>query len=187
MFRKRTLKLDLHTHPFEAMGFPQPTLETVGRIVKMVKRKGIDGIAITEHENKDYGFKAAQIASKHFNDILILPGWEITLPGEGSEISRQVVEIFIDEKIFRFQAHPIVEKTEILKQCHGIEVYNLLHKDELNQNFAERLAKKYGLIPLTNSDAHSLEKIGNCYNEISIEDLIRQIEKFRFSKKDSLD
>jgi len=173
---KRTLRLDLHTHPFEAMGFPKPTLETVERIVKVIRRKEIDGIAITEHENSEYGFRASEITSKHFKDVIVIPGREITLPGDGPTQARQVVEIFLGGNVFRFQAHPLNERKEILRICHGIEVYNSLHR-EVDTSFAERLAKRYGLLPLRNSDAHILERIGNCFNEVSLEDLIRLTKK----------
>ena len=173
----KTLKLDLHTHPFETMGFPEPTIETVERIVKAIRRSGIDGIAITEHENREYGFKASKIASKHFKDVIIVPGWEVTVSEDGPEQARQIVEIFLDDgNVFRFQAHPQDERGYILRFCHEIEVYNSLHR-EVDTRFAERLAKRYGLLPLRNSDAHILERIGSCFNEISLEDLVKLAKK----------
>ena len=41
------LKLDLHTHCWEATGLVAPTIEIVGQIVAAIKAKGLDGIGIT--------------------------------------------------------------------------------------------------------------------------------------------
>jgi len=55
------LKIDLHTHCREATACPTPTLEIVERIVAAVKRKGLDGIAVTEHYTNHYGHKVKEI------------------------------------------------------------------------------------------------------------------------------
>ncbi len=162
------LKLDLHTHPFEAMGFPNPSIDTVARIVKQIKKMGLDGIAVTEHGTAFYGFKAAEIAKEYFPEIVIIPGVELDVDGIGPVTHRQVVELYLGDKVFRFQVHPYDERPEILATCQGIEIRNHLHK-EMNQELAEQLASKFNLVPLRNSDAHRLEDIGKHYNIISIE------------------
>jgi hypothetical protein len=48
-FSGSNLKIDLHTHCREATACPTPTFEIVKRILAAVKRKGLDGIAVTEH------------------------------------------------------------------------------------------------------------------------------------------
>ena len=162
------LKLDLHTHPFEAMGFPTPSIDTVARIVKQVKRRGLDGIAVTEHGTPFYGFKAAEIAKEYFPEVIIIPGCEFDVDGIGPPTRRQVVELYVDNVVFRFQAHPFDERPEILSMCQGIEIKNYLHKD-MNGKLAMQLASKFNLLPLRNSDAHRLEDIGRYYNIISID------------------
>ena len=164
----RYLKLDLHTHPFEAMGFPNPSIDTVARIVKQIKKMGLDGIAITEHGTAFYGFKAAEIAREYFPEVIIIPGVELDVDGIGPVAHRQVVELYIGDKVFRFQAHPYDERPEILATCQGIEIRNYLHRD-MNESLAEQLASKFNLIPLRNSDAHRIEDIGKYYNVISLE------------------
>ncbi|MEM0217830.1 MAG: PHP domain-containing protein [Candidatus Nezhaarchaeales archaeon] len=164
----RYLKLDLHTHPFEALGFPSPSIDVVAKIIRQVKRLGLDGIAITEHEEKSYGFKAAEIAREYFPEVIIIPGVEIEVNGIGPATHRQVVELYLDDKVFRFQVHPYDERPEILVTCQGIEIKNYLHK-EMDEELALQLASKFSLLPLRNSDAHRLEDIGKHYNVVSLE------------------
>lgn len=164
------LKLDLHAHPFEAMGFPNPSLDSVAKIVKQIKRAGLDGIAITEHGTNFYGIKAAEIAREYFPEIVIIPGVELEVQGIGPSTHRQIVDLYLGDRVFRFQAHPYDERPQILVTCQGIEVRNYLHKG-MDRELAEQLAIKFGLIPLRNSDAHRLEDIGKHYNVISLETL----------------
>ena len=70
------LKLDLHTHPWEAFNFVPPTVEIAGKIVNQIKSQGIDGIGITDHHNKEWGMELREIVEKHFpGQVIILPGW----------------------------------------------------------------------------------------------------------------
>lgn len=170
------LKLDLHTHPFEAMGFPSPSVDAVAKIVKQIKRMGLDGVAITEHEISLYGFKAAEIAKEYFPEVLIIPGVEIDVNGVGPITHRHVVELYLEGRVFRFQAHPYDERLEILRDCQGIEIRNYLHK-KMDKELAEQLALSLNLIPLRNSDAHKLEDIGKYYNILSIEMLYERAKR----------
>ncbi|MEM0320033.1 MAG: PHP domain-containing protein [Candidatus Nezhaarchaeales archaeon] len=164
----RYLKLDLHTHPFEALGFPSPSIDVVAKIIKQVRRLDLDGIAITEHGEASYGFKAAEIAREYFPEVIIIPGVEIEVSGIGPATHRQVVELYLGDRVFRFQVHPYDERPEILATCQGIEVKNYLHRG-MDEELALQLASKFSLLPLRNSDAHKLEDIGKCYNVISLE------------------
>ena len=53
---KLKIKIDLHTHCLEATGDPVPKISTVRNIVEQIKKRGLDGIAVTEHYTKDFGF-----------------------------------------------------------------------------------------------------------------------------------
>jgi len=41
----------------EATGDFIPRVETVKKIIEQIKKKGLSGVAVTEHCNKDYGFR----------------------------------------------------------------------------------------------------------------------------------
>jgi histidinol phosphatase-like PHP family hydrolase len=163
------MKLDLHTHCYEATGFCPPTLEIVKRIIDQIKAGGLDGIAITEHWDKNYGFKVKEIVEQFFdNEVLIIPGQEIDIAGR-----QQDVELYLPNgSIFRFIAHPgYPTSSYIIENVQGIEIENGLHNWHIDKERVKALADKYDLLILKNSDAHSVERIGQYYNEISLEEL----------------
>lgn len=168
------LKLDLHTHCYEALGFPEPSIDTVGIIIDTARRKGLDGLAITEHYSKRYGFLSREIAQKYFGDeIIIIPGQEMRV------FTQEIVELYIDTgKVFRFLAHPYTlygfEKHEY--NIQGIELDNHLHDGYIYKEGVRRLAAEKGLLLLRNSDAHNLEALGSFYNLLTLEEIKIQTE-----------
>jgi hypothetical protein len=129
----------------------------------------LDGIAVTEHDNKDYGFQIQQIVEQFFNnEVLIIPGQEIS--GEFIEI----VELYLPGNLtFRFLAHPGYPSSKwdgCLDDVQGIEIKNWNHPD-INPTEVRKQAQQHNLLLLSNSDAHRLEKLGLYYNEIEIEEL----------------
>jgi len=164
------LKLDLHTHCLEATNYAEATVELVGQIVDVIKERGLDGIAITEHWNKDYGFKVKQVVENHFNsEVIIIPGREID-----ATMGEQVVELYLpNNAMFRFWVHPyhVTGSIDGFGEIQGIEIDNALHNWEIKKEEIRRIAEKYDLLLLSNSDAHYLEDVGRCYNEIELETL----------------
>jgi histidinol phosphatase-like PHP family hydrolase len=166
------LKLDLHTHCSEATCVYTPNRDVVKKIVAAVKAKGLDGIGVTEHYNKNYGFQVREIVERHFNnEILIIPGQEI------DKGKLHVVMLYLPGDLtFRFVGHPGYPKvedfsTQIDDSIHGIEFRNPTHDDEMDQTAIRKAARKHNLLLLQNSDAHFLSDIGKYYNEITIEEL----------------
>jgi len=137
--------------------------------VAQIKAKGLDGIAITEHYDKDYGFKVKDIVEESFNnEVLIIPGWEIDIR------QRQEVELFLPNgSTFRYLAHPgFPMNSYTVENVQGIEIENALHNWHIDKQRVRELAEEHNLLLLSNSDAHSIEWIGRFYNEIDLEDLI---------------
>jgi len=171
------MKLDLHTHCMEATGMVRdPNLNIVKNILEKIKDRGLDGIAITEHDNKEYGYKIKQIIEEHFNNqILIIPGWEVALKELGWA---ELVELFLpDGSIFRFLPHPSApfpgddNFDYDINLIHGIEIGNALHDRQINKKRVKEISNRFNLKLLTNSDAHTLDDIGSFYNEITLQDL----------------
>lgn len=164
------LKLDLHTHCYEALGFPDPSVEIVKIIIDTVKEKGLDGIAITEHYNKRYGLLTKEILETHFpNEIIIIAGQEIWFYGQ------EIVELYLEDSItFRFIVHPmsVYNISKDRYKVQGIEIKNYLHKDEMHTEEILDIAKRENLLPLMNSDAHLLVNIGKFYTYLDIGDLL---------------
>lgn len=166
------MKLDLHTHCFEATCIYRPNREVVGKIVAAVRARGLDGIGITEHYNKGYGFKVRDIVEEHFpGQILVIPGEEI------NQGQHHVVMLYLPGGlVFRFLAHPGYPRADdfaagIDGSLHGIEMHNPNHDDEMDQEAIRLAARRHNLLLLQNSDAHFLSDIGKYYNETSIEEL----------------
>ena len=165
------LKLDLHTHPGESENVASPTVDMVGRIVAVAKERGLDGIAVTEHNGKDFSYKVKAIVDQYFpGELLIIPGWE------RSGWPLEVVELYLpDGVLFKYLAHPgfpcQLGKFDFLADFHGIEIDNDQHKRHIDKNKVRELAQQYDLLLLSNSDAHTLEAIGCNYNEVSLEEL----------------
>ena len=165
----KKLKLDLHTHCFEATR-READVSAVETIIKQVKARGLDGIAVTDHNYKSYGIQFKEIAEKHFKgQVLIIPGHEISM------FSVEIVELFLsDGVVFRFIAHPgypLWDYAYGLDTVQGIEIENGMHTWQIDKVKVREVAEKHGLVLLANSDAHSVEDIGKFYNEISLEEL----------------
>jgi histidinol phosphatase-like PHP family hydrolase len=143
-------------------------VDIVARIVAAVKSRGLDGIAITEHNNKNYAYKVKEIVEQYFdNEILIIPGQEVDIG------VTQIVELYLPGNVtFRFLAHPYYAEDFLrIDGLHGIEIENSLHNWEMNKQKIRAIAERYNLLLLANSDAHHLSEIGEYYNEISLEEL----------------
>jgi histidinol phosphatase-like PHP family hydrolase len=159
------MKLDLHTHCHEATRFAKPNISVVKRIITAIKEKGLDGIAITDHNNKNYAFQIQEIVQTYFdNEIIIIPGQEL------DRVYNHIIELYLpDNTVFRFIAHPGTPSSywaNNIDNIHGIEINNGNY--EINHDLVKDLAKQNGLLLLSNSDAHSLSSIGKYYNEIDL-------------------
>ena len=166
------MKLDLHTHCSEATSRYTPTVDIVEEIIAAVKAGGLDGIGITEHYNRAYGYKVKEIVDQHFNgEIVVIPGQEI------DKGSLHVVVLYLsDDVVFRFIGHPgyppVADLASGIDQSiHGLELRNPLHDDEMDEGMIRRLAEEHHLLLLSNSDAHFLSDIGKYYTEIEVAEL----------------
>jgi len=188
------LKLDLHIHSQyseDGAGSPQ-------EIIKILKKKGLNGMAITDHNTLKGGLEALKVAPK---DFLVIPGVEISTK-EGhiialnlkEDIPRNMsVEDTID-KILEENGIPIVphlfrsmsgikeEKLKLVKdKIPAIEVFNGCSVPQSNLKVA-KIAKKYKLGGTGGSDAHIPKYVGCSYTtvdttDISIDSIIDEINK----------
>jgi histidinol phosphatase-like PHP family hydrolase len=172
----KKLKLDLHTHVFEEFLPVSPnaiTIRSVEKLVDQIKKAGLDGIAITEHETKAYGYRVKEIVETHFNNaVLIIPGREF----EGGPIHFVELDLPGNSKpTFKFIAHPGYpgEPDTNVSGFQGIEIENASHNWHIERGKVKTLAIKHHLLILSNSDAHYLRDVGRCFNYISLDDLCR--------------
>ena len=188
------LKLDLHLHSKysdDGMGSPR-------EIIQLIKKKGLDGLAITDHNSIEGSLKALKIAPK---DFIVIPGIEVsTTDGHilGLNIKENISKsLSIEEtveKIIEIGGIPIVPhlfrnmsgiKDENLKKIHkkipAIEVYNSCSLPKTNIKTA-KIAKKYNLGGTGGSDSHDLLYAGYAYTIVdttdkTIDSIISEITK----------
>jgi len=188
------LKLDLHIHSqYSEDGAGAPK-----EIIKIVKKKGLNGLAITDHNTVEGGIKALKVAPKNF---IVIPGVEIST-ADGHIIALNVKEniprglavVETVEKIIDIGGTPIVPhlfrtmsgiKMENLKKIHkelsAIEVFNGCSVPQSNLKTA-KIAKEFKLGGTGGSDSHDPRFVGNAYTTVdttnfTIDNVIREIEK----------
>ncbi|WP_321423440.1 PHP domain-containing protein [uncultured Methanobacterium sp.] len=183
------MKYDLHTHS----KYSRDGWIDVEKMVKIAIKKGLSGIALTDHNTIKGALKAKKLESEKFKVII------------GSEISTErgeVIGLFLSEEIRsrRFEEvisqiqdqdgiivlpHPfdnirgngINPNHEDAKLVDYVEIFNsrcLLNKYNIQ---AEKYAEKYGLHGLAGSDAHFAHEIGNAGVYIQEDDLRKGFEK----------
>lgn len=177
------IKLDLHIHSQyseDAIGSPKD-------IIKSLKKKGLQGMAITDHNTVEGGLKAVKIAPK---DFIVIPGIEIsTADGHmlalnvEKNIARNLSIQRTVEKILDQGGTPIVPhlfrnmsgiKKEKLKTIHQkintIEVFNACSMPKTNLKIA-KIAKEFNLGGTGGSDSHDPAYAGYAYTVVDTTDM----------------
>lgn len=177
------IKLDLHIHSQyseDAIGSPKD-------IIKSLKKKGLQGMAITDHNTVEGGLKAVKIAPK---DFIVIPGIEIsTADGHmlalnvEKNIARNLSIQGTVEKILDQGGTPIVPhlfrnmsgiKKEKLKTIHQkintIEVFNACSMPKTNLKIA-KIAKEFNLGGTGGSDSHDPAYAGYAYTVVDTTDM----------------
>ena len=170
------VKLDLHTHIWEASGFEPPNVEWAEKVVRQAKAMGIDGIALTEHRDKEPAFAYKEIFDRFFpGELLVFPGWETEIhPPNNHFQSYEVGEFLLPNgTVFRNYCHPghparVIE----IDNMQSIEIDNKNHNWHIDKAKVEAVALEYGLLLTRVSDAHALKDIGTNYTEVDLDDFI---------------
>lgn len=173
------VKLDLHTHVWEAFNFQPPSLDIAEKVIAQIKSRGIDGIAITDHHNKAWAFEFRELVERHFpGEAIIIPGWEIEVRPVHSPFDEyQVAELFLPNGgVFRIYCHPGYYSPNIIieENIHAIEIDNYIHNWHIRKPQVKEIAEAYSLMTVEVSDAHNLENIGLRYTEVELEELYQK-------------
>jgi predicted metal-dependent phosphoesterase TrpH len=177
------LKLDLHIHSQysdDAMGCPRD-------IIKSLRKKGLNGMAITDHNTIEGGLKALKVAPK---DFVVIPGLEIST-ADGHILGLNVTEnitrgisveetvekiidaggIVIVPHLFRNMSGIKKEKLKkIYNKIPAIEVYNSCSLPKTNLKITQ-IAKNFNLGGTGGSDSHDLLYMGYGYTIVDSTDL----------------
>ena len=188
------LKLDLHIHSQyseDATGSPKD-------IIKILQKKGLQGMAIADHNTVEGGLKALKVKPKEF---IVIPGVEISTK-DGHMLALNVTEnikrhLSVEEtveKIIDAGGLPVVPhlfrnmsgiKKEKLRNIRtkisSIEVFNSCSLPQTNLKTA-KIAKEYGLGGTGGSDAHDPIYAGYAYTtvdntDINIDSILSEINK----------
>lgn len=188
------LKLDLHIHS----QYSEDGTGTPKEIIKILQKKGLNGMAITDHNTVEGAIKALKEAPK---DFIAIPGAEIST-NNGHILALNIKEdiprnLSVEEtvdKILNIGGIPIVphlfrsmsgikeEELKIIKdKIPAIEVLNGCSVPQSNLKVA-KVAKKYNLGGTGGSDSHIPEYVGCAYTvfdtmDLSIDDIVDKINK----------
>jgi len=190
---KEILKLDLHIHS----QYSEDAGGTPKEIIKSLKKKGINGMCITDHNTVKGSLEALKICPK---DFIVIPGSEIsTLEGHilGLNIRENIspkksIEITI-EKIIDQGGIPIIphvyrnmsgikkrKLNSIISKINTIEVFNSCSQPKTNLKMS-KIAKKNNFGGSGGSDTHEPQYAGYGYtiintNDENIDSIITQID-----------
>jgi predicted metal-dependent phosphoesterase TrpH len=162
------MKIDLHIHS----KYSKDSMLEPAKIIKIAKKKGLGGVAVTDHNTIKGGVEALKINKD--KDFQVIVGDEIkTEYGDvigmflneeiKSQIFMQVVEEIRGQDGLVILAHPfrksIVFPTDLLKYVDLIEGFNARSRKDLNEK-AKELAIRFKKPMTAGSDAHLSFEIG---------------------------
>jgi histidinol phosphatase-like PHP family hydrolase len=180
----KKIKLDLHTHPVMALkesmgieGIRDIKKEVADSIVKAVKNAGLNGIAITEHNNFNHGWVSALEIMDRFQgeNLIILPGSEIDYAGQHylqiyiPDRYRRRIPFFKGKEWFLILAHPGYYHPIDISQIGNID-FDAVEETSLLGEFAQAgsISKEKGISVVRSSDARRLEDIGTFSIEVEV-------------------
>lgn len=156
------LRLDLHAHPFEALRYPEVEPTVVQKICQEAQNKGLDGLAVTEHDSPSLGFRAREMADRQGMGLLIIPGQEIKIKGH------HVVELYMFGRCARILVHPVDLPPDDLR-IDAVEIASV--KGRFDSPKVMEYVNRRGMLVVSNSDAHYLSELGAYSTLLNLEDL----------------
>ncbi len=183
------MKFDLHIHSTYSDGHAD-----VKDIIKAAKRRGLDGIALTDHDT----MRGIPAARKYIRDrrldLILIPGIEVTT-SEGHLLVLGVDEapekkLSPEETIetahdlggiadVPHPYHPFRHAIGRIPDADAVEVYNSKHLFGLANGRAKLEAKRRGMSMVAGSDSHFADTVGLGVTEIDAEDVDGVLEAIR--------
>lgn len=189
------IKLDLHIHSeYSDDGIGSPK-----EIIKYLQKRGLQGMAITDHNTLEGSYKALKVAPK---DFIVIPGVEISTR-DGHMIALDIKEnirreLSIEEtveKIIDLGGTPLVphlfrnmsgikkdKLRAIQTKLSAIEVFNSCSVAQSNLKTA-KIAKELNLGGTGGSDSHDPAYVGCGYTIVNTTDLSKDSIISEINKK----
>ncbi|MHA1270426.1 MAG: PHP-associated domain-containing protein [Candidatus Helarchaeota archaeon] len=203
--------IDLHVHSCYSkhVVWGKDALGTPKEIIKNAIKKGLDGVAITDHNS----VKGGLVGLKVFKEIKIQNGFQVIPGSEILSLNGDILAIGIIEDIkpnlpaietieliheaggIAIAAHPFlhitrnsvdgkfIQKIPIKKNFDGIETFNASIGYSKNER-ARKLAEQLNIPGIGSSDAHWIHDIGNGItgfelDYIGLDKIIKEIKNGR--------
>ncbi len=189
-------ELHCHTHYSRGTKIPTEVMMPPRQVVRLAKKAGIDGLAITDHRVVSGWREAREEAEKQ--GIIFIPGVEIqTSQGHmiGLGLSEGVENFLtVDETLERIREqggfsvapHPYDIKNDGVKdlcmKADAVEVFNSFGMDRFANWYTQRKAARGNRPMVVGSDVHMAEMMGLAVNFADAHDmdgLFREIRKGR--------
>ncbi len=187
-------RFDLHVHSNCSDGH-----DDVLTILKQAISRGLNGIAITDHDTMAGSIAAQKVINDLDLDIILIPGAEVTtseghllvlgvsdLPPKGfsPEETTDIANDFGGITVVPHPYHPFRHAIGRIPKCDAVEVYNSKHLFGIANARASIGAKKRSLPMVAGSDSHFARTVGLGVTEIYAEngdDTIQAIKSGRTS------
>lgn len=176
--RDLRLKIDLHVHT----RYSYDSTITLDEIVAYSQKRGLDGVAITDHDVVEGALKLVQ----KVKELVVIPGVEVTtsrghvlalnitrpIPTELSPL--ETIQMIHEAGGIAVAAHPTVFykglKGQINSNFDAVEVVNAsAFPFFLSTYLSRKLALRLGLPQTAGSDAHYASEIGFAYTVVDAE------------------
>jgi predicted metal-dependent phosphoesterase TrpH len=180
------LKIDLHVHSC----YSYDSLITPKELVSYAKKRGLDGVAVVDHDRLDSALKIAKET-----DFFIIPGMEITSL-DGHIVALDVKEpiprnLSADETVDRIHeagglavaCHPFTFfKGSLGKHVNSkLDAVEVINSSAIPFNHsvrcAERTASRLGIARVAGTDAHYGPEIGFAYTLLWTEPKVEEVVK----------
>ncbi len=183
------MRFDLHIHSTYSDGRAD-----VKEIIKAAKRRGLDGIALTDHDTMKGIPAARRYIRDQKLDLMLIPGVEVTTseghllvlgteaPPQRKRSPEETIETAHDLGGIADVPHPYHPFRHALGRipdADAVEVYNSKHLFGLANGRARIEARRRKLSMVAGSDSHYAETVGLGVTEIEAEDVEGVLEAIR--------
>ncbi|MCD1294392.1 metal-dependent phosphoesterase [Methanocella sp. CWC-04] len=172
------LRFDLHVHS----NFSKDGTSSIESILKAAKAKGLDGIAITDHDTTKGAKYALEICEKVAPGLIVIPGEEISTKS-GHMIVLGITEtippgLSVKDTIVRARelggtiiiphpGHRMRHGMNVPRGIDAVEIFNSRYIVGYHNYMARRRAHRKSVPGVAGSDAHTADLVGTAVTEVN--------------------